>query len=1156
MKKGKGFLKGISLITAIAIAFSSMGVSAFAQDMSATDYSSDISANEETDIDSAASSDKDDASFSESKGEVVLNEDSDENNKAGNDKSEDTEEALSPDVRYIFENKVDDINYVFISLGDEGDTLSDVVLNYTSNGETKSISGECISNVAAFDIDGDYSLISIEGNINGCWFFKDLQEIDAQEGVEADLDGFEVIDDSENEELTEASDADYDDYIAQADLYDLSDVEDTLDAVYDESQISLASENGTYVVVVDPGHGPKNGGYTGANRTWDGVTYYEDVINMKIARYLKAELESYGNVAVYLTRDENSCPSLEERVKYAASLNADMLVSCHLNANTSESANGLMAMVAKVGTYNSANAQAGQNIATAILKELLTLGFGKNHGFYIRMSDEDGDPYYYPDGSVADYYGIVRYGQIYNVPSIIIEHGFLSNYNECMKYFSSENMIQALGKADAKGIAEYLGLTKSGSLNGWYADESNNVRYYINSVPQKGTVVIDGKKYWFDGDGILQFGWLNWNGMKMYFDKNNGGAAIIGAGVVDGTAYLFNQDGVMYSGNGVVKINGEYYYMYNGALLSGWYNFGGNVMCFDAENGYKAARGTVIMDGKKYWFDNNGYIQLGWLNWLGMKLYFDINNGGGALVGVGTVEGKRYLFNSDGVMYTGTGVVQDGGNYYYLYNNQVLGGWYNFNGNVMCFDAENGYKAAVGTVVMGGKKYWFDEKGILQLGWCHWNGMSLYFDINYGGGALVGVGTVEGKRYLFNSDGVMYTGTGVVQDGGSYYYVYNNQVLSGWYDFDGNVMCFDASNGYKAAIGTVIMDGKKYWFNEKGVLQFGWLNWNGMSLYFDINNGGGAIIGPGMVDGIERLFNEDGVLLTGTGLKTVNNKLYYVENGELQSGWKTVNGKKMYFDASTYVAAQGTVIIDGKKYLFDSDGTFQTGWFTWMGMKMYFDPDNGGAAVTGSKEMDGYKYTFNSDGVLIGQETTSIVRTDPNSGRTYTLEGRFLTDPQIGVDVTEDEFFAAVVYAEAGVLGLPGQTAVAMVILNRLNHSSYANTLSYVIYQKSHFEVARNGSLTKYLEAFRDDDESILKYIRNAKTMEAVQTAKQIMEAYKTNGTPRKIDGISSEYNVEDFTCLYFTTQAAFERQNLDPEKCETFQYKNTVFFNKWIKKS
>ena len=368
------------------------------------------------------------------------------------------ENVYSPEIGYIFENKTEEADYVFISVGDESDLLSDVILNYSINGEKKSISGETRSNVAAFTIEDGYELISIEGSINGDNFSSDLQTISDEEGIQADLSNYQLETDElyMDEDTSAASDEEYDSYIAQADLYDSSDIVEALENSASDMNDSVAyqSVNGRYVVVIDPGHGPNsNGSYTGASRTWDGVTYYEDVINMKIAKALKTELESYGNVDVYLTRDENSNPSLQERVLYAKNLNADMLVSCHINASTTSSANGLMAMVAKVGTYNTYNAQAGQNIANVILNELLKLGFSNNYGFYIRM-DEDENPLTYPDGSIADYYGICRYGQLYNVPSIIIEHGFISNYDECLHYFSSDTMMSELGKADAAGIAK------------------------------------------------------------------------------------------------------------------------------------------------------------------------------------------------------------------------------------------------------------------------------------------------------------------------------------------------------------------------------------------------------------------------------------------------------------------------------------------------------------------------------------------------------------------------------------------------------------------------------------------------------------------------------------------------------------------------------
>lgn len=82
------------------------------------------------------------------------------------------------------------------------------------------------------------------------------------------------------------------------------------------------------VVVLDPGHG---GAEAGARSTWDGVNYYEEVLNLKIAMYAKEELETYSGVTVYMTRTTNTGVSMdrEARVKFAKSRNADALVSIH-----------------------------------------------------------------------------------------------------------------------------------------------------------------------------------------------------------------------------------------------------------------------------------------------------------------------------------------------------------------------------------------------------------------------------------------------------------------------------------------------------------------------------------------------------------------------------------------------------------------------------------------------------------------------------------------------------------------------------------------------------------------------------------------------------------------------------------------------------------
>ena len=113
--------------------------------------------------------------------------------------------------------------------------------------------------------------------------------------------------------------------------------------------------------------------------------------------------------------------------------------------------------MAKIGTYNPENAQEGQDLARCILDELAGLGF-EDRGFVIRMGDEPEDVY--EDGSVSDYYGIVRYGQMLDVPSIIVEHGFLNNESDFRTYLSTAEARRSLAEADARGIAAYLGLSK------------------------------------------------------------------------------------------------------------------------------------------------------------------------------------------------------------------------------------------------------------------------------------------------------------------------------------------------------------------------------------------------------------------------------------------------------------------------------------------------------------------------------------------------------------------------------------------------------------------------------------------------------------------------------------------------------------------------
>jgi N-acetylmuramoyl-L-alanine amidase len=80
------------------------------------------------------------------------------------------------------------------------------------------------------------------------------------------------------------------------------------------------------VVVLDPGHGGIDPGTSSA----DGVTEKEVVL--AFARTLKHKLEANGQYEVYLTRDSDRFLALRERVAFAQSKGANLLVSIHADS--------------------------------------------------------------------------------------------------------------------------------------------------------------------------------------------------------------------------------------------------------------------------------------------------------------------------------------------------------------------------------------------------------------------------------------------------------------------------------------------------------------------------------------------------------------------------------------------------------------------------------------------------------------------------------------------------------------------------------------------------------------------------------------------------------------------------------------------------------
>lgn len=217
--------------------------------------------------------------------------------------------------------------------------------------------------------------------------------------------------------------------------------------------------NGEIIVVLDPGHGGSDSGACA-----NGIV--EKDYNLLIATICQNELSKYNGVLVFKTRNDDSYVGLEERTDIAKFYNADIFVSIHLNS-ASPAAYGAEVYYPNE-SYNPFASFVGYNVSKSILNNITALGIS-DRGVKIRNGEQT-----YDDGSVADYYSVIRNAKKRGIAGIIVEHLFITNSfeAECLKNW---DFLNALGQADAKGIAQAYNLGLSWNATGIYvANHSYN----------------------------------------------------------------------------------------------------------------------------------------------------------------------------------------------------------------------------------------------------------------------------------------------------------------------------------------------------------------------------------------------------------------------------------------------------------------------------------------------------------------------------------------------------------------------------------------------------------------------------------------------------------------------------------------------------------
>ena len=399
---------------------------------------------------------------------------------------------------------------------------------------------------------------------------------------------------------------------------------DTDDDTYDDDDENVYKAGSGLVVVIDAGHGGYDGG---AESTFNGVTYSEKYMNLKIAQACRDELQKYYGVTVYMTRDDDTFVKLEDRTAYAKSVGADVFVSIHNNSSESGAANGATVFYPN-SNYNASIGSTGEGLAQSILNNLTQFGL-KNNGVQIRNS-ESGDTY--EDGSLCDYYSVIRGSKKRGFPGLIVEHAFLSNQSDAEKYLNADAKLNALGVADAKGIAAYYGLSVgTGQLerqgNGdWYMMHNGQIDTNYNSLAYY-------QGYWY----VVSNGVLNRNFTGLY--KYQGNWYYVKNGTVDfhytglaknSAGWFYVDDGkINWNYNGLAKGNAGWFYVRSGKV-----DFSKNGLVYNAGN----------------WF----YIQNGYLNWNTTTLV--------------KYNGRWYGVRNGYVDWNYSGIIRLGGSYYYVSN--------------------------------------------------------------------------------------------------------------------------------------------------------------------------------------------------------------------------------------------------------------------------------------------------------------------------------------------------------------------------------------------------------------------------------------------------------------------------------------------------------
>ena len=792
----------------------------------------------------------------------------------------------------------------------QGGTYEVVSISVTENGETTDYALSDLGVEARFGVNQEYDGID------------ELQPVDEEQEEAVAEDAANVSISTINEDGTIEEQNSIEDALQAAQTDILASTPATLSLDDDTGISTYAAKSGKIVVALDPGHDNRDAGASA-----NGLR--EEALTLKIANYCKAELEQYYGVEVYMTRTSSACPYPNEtpaggcitaRANAAAKAGAKIFVSFHLNAAATTAAYGAEVIIPNYNWKSDVGAQ-GRELASKILSELTSLGL-YNRGLYYKTGTEP--EYKYPDGSLEDWFTVQVANKYNGIPGIIVEHAFITNSGDVNNVLNTEAGLKRLGVADATGIANYLGLSKEKVE--WKT--VNGKKYcYVNNQRVTGERQIGGHWYYFDGNGVMQTGFVNLGSKTVYY----------------------NSDGQMLYGE--QKINNAWYYFdtITGARITGFYN----------------------LPGKTVYYGSDGQMRYGEQKINNAWYCFDTITGA-RVTGFYNLSGKIYYYGTDGKKRFGEQRINDAWYCFDTSTGKMITGFYDLPGKVVYYGADG--KMLYGEQKIGNCYYYFDPTfGSMYVGWKTVNKKSRYYQEN--GCCTIGEYKIDDKWYYFDKNGIMQTGFVDLPEKTVYYnengvMEYGEQKINdAWY-------YFDMITG-KMATGFCELPEKWVYYGSNGKMLYGEQKIGNYYYYFDTVFGS-MYSGWKTVNGKTRYYQSNGQSKIGEYCE--NGRWYYFDkNGVMQKGFVQLSGKTVYYNGSG-VMQYGEQKISDAWYYFDTiTGKMATGFYNLPGKTVYYGTD--GKMLYKEQKIGNYYYYFDA-------VTGAMVKNTTINGHYYDNTGK------------------------------------------------------------------------------------------------------------------------------------------------------------------------